>query len=200
MAAGLLDAGGPEAPIFHALHVSGGTTELLHVRRSEAGFEIRALGATADLYCGQLVDRVGVRLGLPFPAGPGLEELAAGARDRVILPVGPAFERDGLWRVSFSGPEAAAFRAIEMGAERGAVARGVEDVIARGLVKLVEAAVPEGGPLLVVGGVAANRRLRAELKRRLEAAFNLYWASPDRSRDNAVGVALIGYWAVARDS
>jgi N6-L-threonylcarbamoyladenine synthase len=195
MAAGILDAGGPSEPMFHAVHISGGTTELLRVSRTGAGFAIRQIGASADLYAGQLVDRVGVRLGLGFPAGPELEELSRGEKDRVIFPVGAAFERDGLWRVSFSGPEAAAMRAIAMGAAKGAVARGVEEVIARALSKLVSAAVEEAGPLLVVGGVAANRRIRAELRSRLAPAFTLYWASPERSRDNAVGVALIGYWA-----
>jgi N6-L-threonylcarbamoyladenine synthase len=195
IAAGILDAGGPPGSIFHAIHISGGTTELLRVVRTGSGFAIRQIGATADLYAGQLVDRVGVRLGLGFPAGPELEALAREEKDRVILPVGAAFEQEGLWRVSFSGPEAAAMRAIEMGAAKGAVARGVEEVIARALAKLVDAAVEQPGPLLVVGGVAANRRIRADLRSRLEPGFTLYWASPERSRDNAVGVALIGYWA-----
>ena len=197
MAAGILDARGPADPEFHAIHISGGTTELLHARRTADGFRIRQVGSTSDLYAGQLVDRVGVRLGCSFPAGPQIEELARQATDRVILPVGPPVLREGLWQVSFSGPEAAAMRAIDMGAEKGAVARGVEDVLARGLAKLVEKAVDGGGPLLVVGGVAANQRVRSELHRRLGSAFSLYWASPERSRDNAVGVALIGYWRMA---
>ena len=55
-----------------ALHLSGGTTDLLEVNREHVG----RLGGSADLHAGQLVDRAGVALGLPFPAGEALEALA----------------------------------------------------------------------------------------------------------------------------
>jgi N6-L-threonylcarbamoyladenine synthase len=194
VAAGRWDAKGPADDWFWALHISGGTTELFRVERRQAGrYRMTTVGATADLYAGQLVDRVGVRLGLSFPAGPALERLSATAEDRLVLPVGAPFVRDGLWRISFSGPEAAAMRAVDLGTDPAAVARGVEEAIARGLVKLVQRATAgEPGPLLVVGGVAANLRLRRLLTRALAPPFGLWFASPEFSRDNAVGVAVIG--------
>jgi N6-L-threonylcarbamoyladenine synthase len=194
IAAGRLDAGGPDTPWFWALHVSGGTTELVRVSRSGPGaWTCDLVGATTDLYAGQLVDRVGVSLGLPFPAGPALEALARQARDRLVIPVGAPFIRDGVWRISFSGPEAAALRAVALGTDPAAVARGVEEAIGRGLAKLVaEATAGQAAPLLVVGGVAANLRVRRVLGDRLGPAYPLFFASPERSRDNAVGVAWIG--------
>ena len=66
-----------------ALHLSGGTTELLSLR----GEELTLLGGTLDLHAGQLVDRVGVAMGLRFPAGPYLEELAVKGAARSLLPV-----------------------------------------------------------------------------------------------------------------
>ena len=62
---------------FLAFHVSGGTTELLRVKRGEdRPFDIEKLGGTLDLNAGQAIDRSGVKLGLGFPCGPKLEELA----------------------------------------------------------------------------------------------------------------------------
>jgi N6-L-threonylcarbamoyladenine synthase len=196
LAAGLLDAGGPSGDWFWAIHISGGTTELLRVERFRGRLAVTVKGETSDLYAGQLVDRVGVALGLPFPAGPALEELSETARDRVLLPVGaPRREADRV-TISFSGPEAAALRAIQLGADPSAVARGVEECLARALTKWVEAACKETGPLLVVGGVAANRRLRRLVADRLGPAWPTYWASPERSRDNAAGVARLGWEAL----
>ncbi|MDB5084323.1 MAG: O-sialoglycoprotein endopeptidase, partial [Bacilli bacterium] len=51
-------------PEFLAVHLSGGTTDLLHVRRGPFGYEIELLGSGMDLHAGQFVDRVGVALGL----------------------------------------------------------------------------------------------------------------------------------------
>jgi N6-L-threonylcarbamoyladenine synthase len=199
IAAGLVDAGGPVSERFWALHVSGGTTELLAVRRQGVGFALETVGGTSDLYGGQLVDRVGVRLGLPFPAGPALEALARTARDRVVLPFMAPVVREGRWTISFSGPEAQAMRAIDAGAEPAAVARAVEDVLAQALAALVRAAARPPAPLLVVGGVAANRRIRALMAEIVGPEWPLFFASPELSRDNAVGVAWIGWWALDGD-
>ena len=62
---------------FAAFHVSGGTTEVVYVKGfSSEGFSVDLLGGTADLNAGQVIDRVGVMLGIPFPCGPMLEKLA----------------------------------------------------------------------------------------------------------------------------
>ncbi|MDP2892207.1 MAG: O-sialoglycoprotein endopeptidase, partial [Bacillota bacterium] len=72
IAAGLL--GQVEMPEeFLALHVSGGTTEVLQVRQKEAGYDISLLGGTKDISAGQLVDRIGVLIGCRFPAGGEME-------------------------------------------------------------------------------------------------------------------------------
>ncbi|MDW7651458.1 MAG: O-sialoglycoprotein endopeptidase, partial [Bacillota bacterium] len=62
---------------FYAVHISGGTTEILEVARQAKGLAIKELGGSEDLHAGQFIDRVGVALGLGFPAGPALEALAA---------------------------------------------------------------------------------------------------------------------------
>ena len=70
--AALEDSGLTASP-YLALHLSGGTTEVLLMDREE---QLTLLAGTRDLHAGQLIDRVGVALGLSFPAGPQLDALA----------------------------------------------------------------------------------------------------------------------------
>lgn len=191
VAAGLVSAGGPLSERFLALHLSGGTTELLLVERGEAGkFKLTLLGGTTDLHAGQFVDRVGVRLGLEFPAGKHLEQLASGASPEAASLLPSAVQ--GL-KVSFSGVESAARRLISQGVPYPEVARAVEGCVARTAAKLISEGKrqTELAEVLVVGGVSANKFIRSELERRLGSAVHLYWALPDWSRDNAIGVAFL---------
>ena len=65
---------------FLAMHVSGGTTELLRVK-SNNGFLIEKIGGTKDIAAGQLIDRLAQRLNLPFPGGVHVEALCAGGKN-----------------------------------------------------------------------------------------------------------------------
>src|SRR5690606_560499 len=85
-------------------HLSGGTSEILATRWGSKR-RITVLGSTRDINAGQFVDRVGVALGLDFPAGPQLEELAKNARGEVRLATSVAG-----CNMSFSGPLSAALR------------------------------------------------------------------------------------------
>ncbi|MBM7867936.1 O-sialoglycoprotein endopeptidase [Heliobacterium gestii] len=190
---------------FLSVHLSGGTTELLQVRfdSDRAAFAIEKMGATTDLHAGQLVDRVGVALGLPFPAGPRLEALAAQS-DGVEAVTFPASVKG--YNVSFSGAEAQALRLIDRSCNAGetfsspspaAIARGIERCLASTLEKILRRAIEETGcrDVLIVGGVAANGFLRRRLRDRLEhraVGGRLAFATPALSGDNAVGVALLG--------
>jgi N6-L-threonylcarbamoyladenine synthase len=178
---------------FLAVHLSGGTTDLLHVKRLPGGYQIEELGTSIDLHAGQFVDRVGVALGLPFPAGPHLEKLAQGSTDETVTLPSPV---NG-YNLSFAGPETAAHRLIAQGVAPADIARAVERCIAKGLEKTLRKAVDELGVqhLLIVGGVAANSFIRERLKRRLEhpaVGAKLFFALPRYSTDNAFGVARLG--------
>ncbi|MHB8169924.1 MAG: Kae1-like domain-containing protein [Thermincolia bacterium] len=196
--AGLWSAGGPSSEEFLAVHLSGGTTELLRVRRLELGngdaFQEHLLGGSSDLHAGQLIDRVGVDMGLEFPAGPRLEEMAnqAGVNEEIKLPSSVKG-----YDISFSGAETRAAQLLAQGAAPAGVARAVEQCIANSLEKILRRGVAEEGlnQVLIVGGVAANRYLRSRLKQRLEhpaVGASLYFAEAVHSTDNAVGVAIIG--------
>jgi N6-L-threonylcarbamoyladenine synthase len=179
---------------FLAVHLSGGTSELLVCDRHEAGYAIDKVGGTIDLHAGQLVDRIGVALGMSFPAGPQLEELAKGASGEFRI----SSAVDG-FSFSFSGPEASLLRAIEAGQAAPAdIARATEQCIANTLEKTLRYAIEQGLPkdILIVGGVAANQYMRERLIKRLEhpaVKARLYFCDPVYSGDNAYGVAMLGW-------
>lgn len=174
---------------FLALHLSGGTTDVLSVQREPGGRlgAIECLGAGSDLHAGQFVDRVGVALGLPFPSGPNLETLATGAVKREIKL--PASVR-GL-TCSFSGQETQALRLLESGAAKAEIAYAVYDCLARTIEKLLRTAVERTGidAALLSGGVSGSPLLRRLIGERLK--MRLFYAPPGLSSDNAVGVALL---------
>ena len=175
---------------FLALHLSGGTTEIVRV----TGGEIELIGGSNDLHAGQFIDRVGVRLGLPFPAGPELEKMARRGRAQARLPI---------WvrgvTCSFSGCESAAQRLIDAdGIAPDDMAAEVFSCVARSIAKTLWNAAQLTGEkkLLLAGGVASSTLLREMLPdrmRRLGADVALNWGKSELSGDNAAGVALIGY-------
>lgn len=170
---------------FLALHLSGGTGELLAVDPLPDGYAVEIRGG-CDLPPGQFIDRVGVALGLPFPAGPALEQLAETAEGRSFRLTGAV---NGL-HISFSGPESAAQRAIAAGVDGAEIAAAVLDNIANSLDKVIRAAREQTGrqQVLLAGGVAANQRIGRRLRR-----LNAVCAAPRYASDNACGVALLGW-------
>lgn len=185
--AGVWSASGPLSAKFLAVHASGGTTEIVVAERRGAGFAIELLGGSIDLQAGQFVDRVGVALNLPFPAGRHMEALASHAAGSVRLPVSV----DNL-SVSFSGPASHALRLIRAGGEPAELARAVEICIGETLAKLIASGVRSTGitEVLLVGGVVSNQFIRRYLKQRLSDMCVLFFPLPEFSPDNAVGAAF----------
>lgn len=178
---------------FMAVHFSGGTSEVLGVERGrESFFNVTILAEGHDLHAGQLVDRIGVAMGLAFPSGRLIEELAARA-DANSSTIPSAVDESGF---SFSGPEAAALRLLQQGAGHPEVAFAVLRVISNTLEKVLLQCHARTGirDVLLVGGVMANRLIRERLQQRLEhpsAGLKLYFADPALASDNAVGVAML---------
>lgn len=172
---------------FLGLHLSGGTTEILLVKEENRGYSVELLGGTSDLHAGQMIDRIGVALGLPFPSGPHLEKLALTGGQGFSLPVSVA----GL-SLSLSGPVSAAFRALEKGIDPATLALAAQDCLARSILALLRTAVERTGvtKALLFGGVAANGYLRAKLGSAYPE-IDLFFGRPELSTDNAVGLALL---------
>ena len=208
--------GGPaeQAPDrFHALVVSGGHTSLLEVNRAD----VFALVETRDDAFGEVFDKVGKRLGLPYPQGPKVDELAErGTPSKVMFRV-PAVKDQELY-FSYSGLKSQALREIE-GLERRGILTGeaipfhqpdeipqpVLDLLASFRYSAVRQLVDRLrrhqdrrmiGTLAVSGGAAANRLLRRELIRWAEEArVNLRLVPLKFSGDNA---AMIAFAALVR--
>lgn len=173
-----------DAPLL-AWHLSGGTTELLLVTPQGWNVEARRIGGTTDISAGQLIDRTGVLLGLPFPAGKGVDALSLQAEGGKGFPV----RLDGL-DFSLSGMENKVRQLAEQGRPAAEIARFTVDTVADVVCRATQAAqvLHPGLPVLCSGGVASNTRLRQVLEER-GACF----AQPRYSTDNAMGVAILAH-------
>ena len=156
-----------------ALLVSGGHTHLLAVR--SLAEPIIELGATLDDAAGEAYDKVARLLGLGYPGGKALEDLArTGDPEAIAFPRGMTGPRDDRYSFSFSGLKTAVARYVEAHptAARADVAASFQEAVADVLTaKAVRAATDTGvSTLLISGGVAANSRLRELAEQRCAAA------------------------------
>lgn len=170
---------------FVAFHVSGGTTEVLYVRpHAKTVFDVALIGGTEDINAGQAIDRAGVHMGLPFPAGAHMERLAASYSGK--LPAAKV-SVEGLV-CNLSGVENRAVRLYESTKDSALVSAFVLDFVGRTLAALRDGvrAVYGNIPILYAGGVMSCARIK-DMLREDQAAF----AQPQFSSDNACGTALL---------
>ena len=174
-----------------AWHLSGGTTELLRVEPEGHTVRAEVVGGTSDIAAGQLVDRAGVLLGLPFPAGKALDALYPEADDT-------SFFRVKLNDLAFSlsGMENKVRGLLEKGEKPANIARFVIDTIMDVLLRATREARKRWPdlPVLWSGGVASNRQIRDAMEKSCGAVF----AQPQYATDNALGVAILTHRALER--
>ncbi len=190
----LLSARPPTFP-FVALLVSGGHTQLMRV--TSVG-EYELLGETLDDAAGEAFDKTAKLLGLPYPGGPVLAQLAErGMPDAVRLP--RPMLNSGDLMFSFSGLKTAVLtqvRGLALSDQvRADVARGFQDAIVEVLVKKSLAALKQTGlkQLVVAGGVGANRELRRQFDAKaLHRGLTVYYPELEFCTDNGAMIALAG--------
>ena len=166
-----------------AWHLSGGTTELLLVTPNGKNVDCKLIGGTTDISAGQLIDRTGVMLQLPFPAGKSLDKLSESA------------EKSDFFRVkckdmqfSLSGVQ----NKVEQYFKQGNTPADTAIFALRSVISAVMQATQQareaypGLEIVFSGGVASNSLLRQETK-----ALNPVFAEPRYSTDNALGVAVL---------
>ena len=168
-----------------AWHLSGGTTELLLVEPEGKNVSCTKIGGTTDISAGQLIDRTGQLLELPFPSGKHLDALS---QEAVLTDVFRVKCQDSSF--SFSGvqnkvqqfhschPEPAETAAYALRCVAGAVFTATQQALK---------AYP-GLPVVFSGGVASNSMLRQKL-----APLNPVFSQPQYSTDNAMGVAVLAH-------
>jgi N6-L-threonylcarbamoyladenine synthase len=178
-----------------ALLVSGGHTLLIEVSAIGA---YRMLGASRDDAAGEAFDKSAKLLGLPYPGGPHLAQLALTGTPGAFEFPRPMLDRPGL-EFSFSGLKTAVLQAVrgrELTAQQRAdVARGVEDAIVDTLIaKSLRALEQTDREVLVVsGGVSANQALRTRMSAAVGArGARVYYPRIEFSTDNAAMIAVAG--------
>lgn len=174
---------------FIALHMSGGTSEAVIADKS---LNIELLGGSSDIHAGQLVDRIGVAMGCPFPCGKHIELLAKQCVSD--FPKIPASVKG--MSMSFSGAEDRLMREISSGTKKTAIAYAIYDLLSRSLFKLIKNARGISGvrDVLLAGGVSSSLLLKQLLLKRMDkacASEGIFFSESELSSDNAVGVALI---------
>lgn len=177
---------------FIAVHISGGTTEILKVEKYNKRYNCEIIGGTKDISTGQLIDRIGVEMGLNFPAGKELDKISEkGILGKIKLPV----STKGTY-INYSGVETFTKRIIQKGIEKNCdIAIGLFYAISKSLYKAIYEASKTYGinEILIAGGVASNRFLRDNLYRDFEnKGVAIHFGKRKFCTDNAVGTALLG--------
>ncbi|SPF37203.1 tRNA N6-adenosine threonylcarbamoyltransferase [Syntrophobacter sp. SbD1] len=203
--AAFLSGAAPDNP-FICLVVSGGHTALYRVEPDGGS---RLLGATRDDAAGEAFDKVAKLLGIGYPGGIEIDKLALGANRESIRFPRSRFEKESL-EFSFSGLKTAAANYIRKhgppapgSAPGGGGAYRLEDFAASFQEAIVDVLVEKSfkavlqhglSDIAVVGGVAANSRLRQRLAREAASAnFRLYLPAVQFCTDNAVMIASAAY-------
>ena len=186
-------------PPFVSLVVSGGHTSLVHVR-DYSTFEL--LGQTRDDAAGEAFDKVARLLGLPYPGGPHVEQLAA-AGDPAAIHFPRSFTGGDSFEFSFSGLKSAVINYLHTASQRkepvnaSDVAASFQAAVVDVLVQKALQAVRQcrGSKLVLAGGVAANGSLRRALQERCSAAdIEFYYPDSILCTDNAAMIGCRAYY------
>lgn len=170
---------------FLAFHVSGGTTEAVLVSPDEAkGFQVQLVAGSLDLKGGQAIDRVGGMLGLRFPSGRELEQLAL--QSDIRCKIKPSMKGANC---SLSGIQNQCAKLLKDGRPPAEIAAYCFQAILAALDAMTAALLVEYGnlPLLFAGGVMSNGIIR----RALTEKYGAFFAEPEFSADNAAGAAVL---------
>ena len=173
----------PDAPAFLAFHVSGGTTDCVRcIPDAESVVRIEPVSASLDLKAGQAIDRVGLMLGLRFPCGQALEQLAMQSESKAHMQVKL---RGGC--CSLSGLQNQCEQMVKKGESAPDIARYCLNSVAAVLRAMTKAAAEPHQRVLYAGGVMSDRLIQDQLRALLYASA---FAAPEFSCDNAAGVAI----------
>ncbi len=189
-------------PPFLCLVVSGGHTHLIRI---EGYYKYEVLGRTMDDAAGEAFDKVARAIGLGYPGGPKIDEVAKKGNDRAVeFPIGHG---KGEFDFSFSGLKSAVLNYLnskKMAGETIVVPdiaasfqRAVVEALTQKAVKAIE--IFGDRKFAIAGGVASNSALRESLKnacRELDTEF--YLPSPVLCTDNAAMIAAAAYYDYIR--
>ena len=179
-----------------ALVVSGGHTELVYMKE-HGSYEV--IGETRDDAAGEAYDKVARQLGLPYPGGPHIDRLAHEGNPTIDLP--RAWLEKDSYDFSFSGLKSAVINTLHNANQRGEEIKP-EDLAASFQASVIEVVVTKTKlaaenynvkQVLLAGGVAANKGLRAALEKEFEGTdIDLVIPPLNLCTDNAAMIAAAG--------
>lgn len=173
---------------FISFHVSGGTTDCLLCEPDDSDIiKITEAGTSLDLKAGQAIDRVGLMLGLKFPCGAELEKLAY-MTDKKFKIKAVIKNTD----CCLSGLENKCRKMLDDGEKFPDIARYCLEYVAETIISMADEAIKIYGnlPLVFAGGVMSDEIIKQKIISHFGKA---YFAKPEFSCDNAVGIAIYGY-------
>jgi N6-L-threonylcarbamoyladenine synthase/N6-L-threonylcarbamoyladenine synthase/protein kinase Bud32 len=166
------------------LYVSGGNTQVI----SYANGRYRVFGETLDIGLGNMLDKFGRDMGIPFPAGPSIERLAKGGKNLMSLP----YSVKGM-DVAFSGMLTAALQRKDIPVED--VCHSIQETAFAMLVEVTERAMAHLGKsqVLLGGGVVRNSRLVEMVSRMCsDRGAECFVPPPSLCSDNGAMIAWTG--------
>ena len=194
-----IERGDEAPPPFVALIVSGGHTALVHVR---AWGDYETLGETRDDAAGEAFDKVGKLLGLSYPAGPEIDRLARQGDPRAVELPRPMLEEPG-FDFSFAGLKTAVLYHLKRHPDTPVedVAASFQEAVVDVLVEKTLKAARRLGlhRVVVVGGVAANSRLRERFQGEAERrGYEVHFPALGLCTDNAAMIAAAAHFHYAQ--
>lgn len=188
----------PGSSNFLACHFSGGTCEILKVSYDPERtpmYRTECIGGTKDISFGQVLDRAGVAMGMDFPCGSEMDEIATGTSESADM-LTPIKVKNA--EVNLSGIDTQIKNLLQgelQGEVNKSLIREIFEKISEAAAKmLVQASAASGlTDIVMSGGVSSSRFMRAAVDKKLKnAGINARFDESGLSSDNAVGTAWLG--------
>lgn len=176
---------------FISVHMSGGTMEILLTEKGDKGYKTEIVGGTKDISFGQLIDRVGVKMGYDFPAGKYVDENALLCKEEVMSGLKTSV-KDGYMNIS--GLENQVYKLMEE-KDKYYVSKAVMNAAIKSLEKALRFVCDKHSieDVVFVGGVASSKYISEKLSKKLQRNnINSFFTDGAYSSDNACGCAIIG--------
>lgn len=176
---------------FLSVHMSGGTMEILLTEKIKKGYETKIVGGTKDISFGQLIDRVGVKMGYDFPAGIYIDKNAISCKEDIKVGLKTSVKESF---INVSGVENQAYKLMEE-KNNNYVSKAVMNSIIKSLEKAIVFSCEkfEIYDVVFVGGVASSKYISNVLtKKLLKKGIDSFFTESVYSSDNACGCAIIG--------
>lgn len=174
-----------------AIHISGGTTEFLHVNKLNKGYEAEIIGGSRDITLGQLIDRIGTCMDFQFPCGYHMEKYLQDNTDIEKIKY-PSITKNSF--INLSGMENY-YKNLYMSNKynKASVVNSLFEYVSGCILNITEQLQPQYkfDAIIVTGGVASNNIVRDKITERFNSEVKLVFPSISNSSDNAVGNAYL---------